>query len=93
MDFDEVNLIYCKCQKINFKRGGLDIDSLVWIKNEKRTKKQENEDDKWFQYASSAALNFEETGLPPDRVLNIKPFIDKHNWDRIRYPTEKDHWK
>ena len=93
MDFDEVNLIYCKCQKMNFKRGGSDIDSLVWIKKEKGTKNQENEDDKWFQSAASVALSFEETGSPPDRVLNIKPFIDKYNWDGIRYPTGKDHWK
>ena len=25
--------------------------------------------------------------------MKIKPFIDKCNWERINYPSEKDDWK
>ena len=33
--FDSVQLIYYKCHRGNFKRGGSYIDSLDWIKKEK----------------------------------------------------------
>ena len=38
----------------------------------------------------TAALNHEELINDPHR---IKPFINKCNWKRINYPTEKDDWK
>ena len=35
--FNSVQLLYYKCHKINFKRGGLYIDSPDWIKKKKAT--------------------------------------------------------
>ena len=35
--FDYVHLLYYKCHKINFNRGGLYADSPDWIKNKKAT--------------------------------------------------------
>ena len=35
--FDCAHLLYCKCHKINFKRGGSYIDSPDWIKSKKAT--------------------------------------------------------
>ena len=35
--FDCTHLLYCKCHKINFKRGGSYIDSPDWIKSKKAT--------------------------------------------------------
>ena len=29
----------------------------------------------------------------PERVSNIKPFINKYNWERINYPSKIDDWK
>ena len=42
--FDSVQLMYCKvkCSKVNFKRGGLYVDSPNWIKNKKATLKPKN---------------------------------------------------
>ena len=37
--FDSVQLLYYKCHKINFKRGGSYIDSPDWIKRKKRNNK------------------------------------------------------
>ena len=42
-------------------------------------------DDKWFQYAT-VALNYEEIKWNPERVSNIKPFINKYKWKGINYP-------
>ena len=43
-------------------------------------------DDKCFQYAATFALNYEEIKWKPERVSNIKPFINKCNWKGINYP-------
>ena len=48
--FDLVQLIYQKCHKENFKRGGSYIDSPNWIKKKKAKINPKIEDDKCFQY-------------------------------------------
>ena len=34
---DSVQLMYCKCPKVNFIRGGTYIDSVDWMKKKKLT--------------------------------------------------------
>ena len=46
-----------------------------------------------FQYAGTVALNYGEIEWNPDRVSNIKPFINKYNWKETSYPTKIDDWK
>ena len=77
--FDSVQLKYYKCDKVNFKRDGSYIDSPDWIKKKKATINPKNIDDKWFQYAATVALNYEEIESHAERVSNIKPFINKYN--------------
>ena len=28
-----------------------------------------------------------------ENITKIKPFINKYNWERIHFPSEKDDWK
>ena len=63
------------------------------MKKKKATINPKNTDDKCFQYAATVALNYEETESHPDRVLNVKPFINKYNWKGINYPSKTDDWK
>ena len=37
--FDGINLLYHKCHKIHFKRGGSHIDSSDWIRKKKNNYK------------------------------------------------------
>ena len=46
--FDYVQLLYYKCHKINFNRGGSYIDSPYWIKNKKATINPTNKKDNIF---------------------------------------------
>ena len=55
--FDSVQLMYYKCHKVSFRRGGSYIDSPDQIKTKKPTINPKNKDDKYFQYAATAALN------------------------------------
>ena len=92
--FDNVQLLYYKCHKINLNCGGSYIDSSYWIKNKKAAINHvKKEDNKCFQYAVTVALNFEEIKKDPQRITKIKPFINKYNWEGISYRSEIDDWK
>ena len=41
----------------------------------------------------TVALNYGEIEWHPERVSNIKPFINKYNWKRINYLSKMDNWK
>ena len=54
---------------------------------------KKDEDDKCFQYGTTVALNYEEIKWNPERVANVKPFINKYNWEKINYLSKIDNWK
>ena len=83
---NSVQLLYCKCHKIN-------IDSPDWMKKKKTATNPKNEDYKLFQYASTVALNREEIKRHLQRISKIKPFINKYNWNGIKYPSKVHDWK
>ena len=39
------------------------------------------------------ATNYDEIKWNPERVSNIKPFINKYDWKVINYPSKIDDWK
>ena len=69
----------------DFRRGWLHIESADWIKK-KATVNPKSRDDKCFQYAVTVTL----TKSHAERVSSIKPFINKYNWDGIKYPSKID---
>ena len=50
-------------------------------------------DNKYFQYALTVALHYEEIKIDPQRITKIKSFINNYNWEGINYPSEKDDCK
>ena len=72
-NFDSVDLLYYRLQKISLKRGGSYIDSPEWLKNKKATINPKNNDDNCFQYALTVALNHQniENILKEYRKLNL----------------------
>ena len=75
--FGSVKLIYYICHKGHFKRLGSYIDSPDWIKKKNAT----------------VAWNNEKINWNPERVSNIKPFIKKHNWKKIKFSSKINYWK
>ena len=80
--------MYYTCHKVNFKSGGSYIGSPDWIKNKKATINPKYEDGQCFQYTVTVALNHDKIKWNPERVSNIKPFINKYNWKGINYPSK-----
>ena len=83
--FDCVDSWYYKLHKISPNRGGSYTDSPKWLKNKNATVNPNNNDDKCFQYAVAAALNHEQIKNHLEKISNIKPFIDQHNWKEIDF--------
>ena len=69
--FHSVDSLYYKPHKISLNRGGSYIDSPKWLKNKNATTNPKNNDDKCFQYATTIALNHEQTKIHSDRIPNI----------------------
>ena len=91
--FDFVDLLQRQCHKINSNSDGLRVDSPNWKKNKKATIIPKNNDDKYFQYAVTVALNYEEIRKNSESISHINRFINKYNWTGINYPSGKDDWK
>ena len=47
-------------------------------------------DDRCFQYAATVALNYGKIKNHPERIKDIKPFIDKYDWSDINSPSHKE---
>ena len=92
-EFDGVNLFYYNFNKISLNRGGSYIESAKWIKDKKSTTNSKNNDYKCFQYAVTIALNRDKINKHPQRISEIKPFIDQYNWNNIDFPSTSKDWK
>ena len=90
---EDVHLWYYKCYKINPNRGGSSVDSPNWIKNSKATNNPINKKINVFNMMQHFPLDHKEIEKDSGRIAKIKPIIDKYNWERINYPSEKDDWK
>ena len=91
--FDRVDLMYYHLQKVGLKRGGSYIDSPKWLKNKKAAINPQNNDDNYFQYALTVALNHQNIANNPQRISKIEPFIDQYNWKEIDFPSHPKDWK
>ena len=91
--FDNADSLYYKLYKISFlNRNGSYIDSPKWLKNKKATINPKNNDEKCFPYALTVALNHKQIKKGPQRITNIKPFINQYVWKEIDFPSHKKDW-
>ena len=77
--YDSVDALYYNLNKVSLSRSGSYKNSPKWLKNKNATINPKDKDDKCFQYVLTVALNYEQIKDPPERISNIKPFIDKYN--------------
>ena len=93
--FDSVDLLYYHVHKTSLKRTRSSyIDSPKWLKNKKATINSKNNNNNCFQYALIAALNHKQIKNHPERICNLKPFIDQYDWKGINFPPkQKKTWK
>ena len=53
----------------------------------------QNNDNNYFQYALTIALNYQNIKSHPETISNLQPFINKYNWKGIDFPLYLQDWK
>ena len=91
--FESVDLLSYHIHKTSLKRGKSYIKSPEWLINKRATINPKNKDNKCFQYSITVALNHQNIENHPERISNIKPFIDQYNWEGIDFPAGIKDWK
>ena len=91
---DSIDLLYYHLQKIGLKRGRSNKNCLKWLKIKKTTINPKSNDDKCFQYALTAALNYQNIKSNSERMSNLKPFINRYDSKEIDFTShQKDRKK
>ena len=67
--------------------------SLFDKKQKRINKSYQKKKDNCFQYTVTVALNHEEIKKYLQRIIKIKPFIDKYNCEGVNYTSERDDWE
>ena len=62
----------------------LGLSSSGWLRSKEETKITGGND---FQNALDDALNYQNIETDPQRILKLKPYIKKYNWERIEFPA------
>ena len=74
-------------------RGSSYIDFSGWIEKKKAIINLKNKGHKCFQYVITIASDYGKTESHPERVPNIKPFMNKYRQKGINYASKIDDWK
>ena len=86
--FDHVDLLEYHLNKISLNRGSSYIKSPEWIKNKGVTINPKNtKDNNCFQYAIIDVLNYHNIDNHPEKISNLRPFINNYNWKDIEFPA------
>ena len=92
--FERIDLLEYHLHKISLNRGSSYIKSPEWIKNKGVTINPKNtKDNNCFQYAITAALNYQNIDHHPERISKLKPFINNYNWKGIEFPSHSKDWR
>ena len=91
--FKSVDLLSYHIHKTSLRRGKSYVKSSEWLINKRATINPKNKDDKCFQYSITVALNHQNIESHPERISNIKPFVDQYNCEGINFPAGIKDWK
>ena len=91
--FEIVDLLYYSLRKTTLRRGKSYIKSSKWLKNKRATINSQNKDNECYKYSITAALNHQNIENHPEKISNLKSFIDRYNWKGIEFPSHLKDWK
>ena len=92
--FERIDLLEYHLHKISLNRESSYIKCDEWLKNKGVTMNPKNiKDNNCFQYEITAALNYQNINSHPERISNLKPFINNYNWKDIEFPSHSKDWK
>ena len=76
-----------------------ELNSLGWLRGKKEAiinndnnNNNNNNNSNDFQNALDDVLNYQAIKTNPERILKLKPYINKYNWKSIDYPAGPKDW-
>ena len=85
--FESVDLLSYSIHKISLKRAKSYIKSPEWVINKRAIINPKNKGNKCFQSSTTVALKHQNIENHPERISDIKPFINQYNWNDIDFPA------
>ena len=82
---DEVNNCYYFAVK-----NLLDLNSLGWLQSKKEVIINGDND---FEITLDEELNYQNIEKDPPRISKLKSYINKYNWEGIKFPAGPKEWK
>ena len=73
-----------------------ELNSLGWLRGKKETinnYNNNNNNNNNFQNALDDALNYQTIEKDPQRISKLKPYINKYDWDGIKFPAGSKEWQ
>ena len=67
------------------KRDGSWKKSPDQLKNEKMTVNPQDNDEEFLKYVLIASLHQEETNDHPEEINDLKPFVDRYKWEKVKF--------
>ena len=71
-------------------KSNLELHLPEWLKSRKESIVSE---DNCFQNALNDSLDYQTIKTHPERISKLKPYINKYNWEDIKFPSDKEDWK
>ena len=72
------------------------LNFLGWLRGKKEliiNNNSNNNNNNNFQNALDDALNYQTIETHPERILKLKPYINKYNWEGINFPAGSKEWQ
>ena len=92
--FERIDLLEYHLHKNNLNRRSSYIESPEWLHNKGVTMNTKNtKNHNCFQYAITAALNYQNIGHHTERISKLKLFINNCNWKDIEFPSHSKDWR
>ena len=91
--YGSIDILYYSLYKTSLNWGESYIVSSNWLNNKEATINSKINDDKYFQYVITAALNHEQFKNNWQRISKIKSSINQYNWQEIEFSSHKIDWK
>ena len=72
------------------------LNFLGWLRGKKEliiNNNSNNNNNNNFQNALDDPLNYQTIETHPERILKLKPYINKYNWEETSFPAGSKKWQ
>ena len=83
--FNEVLFLNINFHRLNLTRGSSYLPLPDWVAKKKAIINPQNDDEECFKWAVTAASKWMDIKFNPERVSNLRKFIDNYDWSGLEF--------